>query len=70
MLSVNKSDSLNDECGNGGYDSGSAGMCALTFCFEDSVGRVDNSVVCVDNSVGVVHVVGSVFTSNMNRVNW
>ena len=42
----------NDESNNIGYDSGSAGTCALSFCFE-------YSVVCVDSSVGHVSDMGS-----------
>ena len=44
MLSSEKSDSLDDEPENDGYDSGSAGTCAFTFRFDEYVGRVDNFV--------------------------
>ena len=52
MLSSNKSYLLDDEYDNDGYDSGSAGMRAFTFHFEESVG-------CVDDSVGHVRGVES-----------
>ena len=38
------SDFLNDESGNDGSDSRSAGTCAFPFRFEESVGCVDDSV--------------------------
>ena len=43
---------LDDESDNDGYDPGSAGTCAFHLRFEESVG-------CVDDSVGRVHGVGS-----------
>ena len=54
MLLVDKSYLPNDEYDYVGSDSGSAGACALYFRFEDSVGRVDDSV-------GRVRGMGSVF---------
>ena len=35
---------INDESDNDGSDSGYAGTCAFPFHFEDSIGRVDDSV--------------------------
>ena len=52
LLSSDESDLINDESDNDGYDSGSASTCAFPFFF-------DNSVRCVDNSVGCVSGVGS-----------
>ena len=44
---------------NVGSDSGSAGTCALSFCFEDYVVRVDDSVGHVrDMSSGVFVPIG------------
>ena len=37
----------NDESDDDGFDSRSAGTCAFSFPFDDSVGRVVNSVVSV-----------------------
>ena len=55
FLSLDESDSLNDESDYDGSDSGSAGTCAFPVCFEDSVG-------CVDDSVGHVYgVYSSIF---------
>ena len=34
-------------------------MCSFQFCFADSVGHVDSSVGCGDNSVGRVCGIGS-----------
>ena len=50
---------LNDEFDNDGSDSGSAGMCDFPFRFEESIGSVDYSVGCVDDSVGPICGVGS-----------
>ena len=47
FLSSNESDSLDGESDDDGSESGSAGTCDFTFCFEDSVGSVDDSVVSV-----------------------
>ena len=44
LLSSDKSDSLNDESDDDGSDSGSAGTCTFPFRFDDSLGRVYNSV--------------------------
>ena len=45
--------SLDDECDNDGSDSGSSGMCAFIFRFDDSVGRVSGvgSGVFFNNSL-------------------
>ena len=60
MLLVDKSYLPNDESNNVGYDSGSDGTCALSFCFEDYVDRVDVSVVHVrDMGSGVFVPIGS-----------
>ena len=52
LLLARKSDLLDDDSDNDGCDSGSAGTRAFPFCFKDSVGSVDDSV-------GIVRVVGS-----------
>ena len=44
MLSPDKSDLLNDESGDYGSDSWSAGTCTFSFCFEEPAGRVDDSI--------------------------
>ena len=59
MLSVDESDSLDDESDDDGSESRSIGTCAFTFRFEYSIGRVDKSVGRVDNSNGRVRGVGS-----------
>ena len=51
MISYDQSYSRDDESDNGGSDSGSDGTCSFLFCFEESVGRVDNSIGRVDKSV-------------------
>ena len=43
MLPAYESDLHDDESDDDGSDSGPTGTCAFTFCFEESVGRVDNS---------------------------
>ena len=58
MLSSDELDSIDDESDNYGSDSGSSGTCAFPFHFEYYVGRVDNSVGCVYESVGRVCGVG------------
>ena len=63
MLSSKKSDSLNDESENDGSDSGSDGTCNFLFRFEESIGRVDDSVgyVCgVVSGVFVLIVIESI----------
>ena len=59
MISADESDSLDDESDDDGSDYGSAGICTFTFLFEDSVGCVDNSVGRVDDYFGPVCGVGS-----------
>ena len=54
FLSSYKAYFLNDESENDGSESGSAGTCAFPFCFDESVGRVGDSVVRFDDSVGCV----------------
>ena len=61
LLSSDKLDSLYDESDGDGSDSRSAGTCAFPFRFEDSVGRVDDSIGCFGNSFGRVCGMGSVF---------
>ena len=56
---MDESDSLNDDSGNDGSDSRSAGTCAFPFRFEESVCRVDDSVGRIDDSVGRVRGVDS-----------
>ena len=46
----------NDESDNFGSGSGSDGTCALSFCFEDYVDRVDDSVVHVRDMGSVIFV--------------
>ena len=52
---------LDDESEYNWSDSGSAGTCAFTFCFDESVGHVGEYVVCVDDLVGSVSGMGSGF---------
>ena len=59
MLSFEKSDSLDDESDDDSSDPGSTGTSAFPFCFEEYVGRVDNSIGCVDDSVSRFCGVGS-----------
>ena len=58
MLSFKKSDYLDDESDNDGYDSRSASTHAFPFFFEGPVGHVDDSVGRVYDSVGHVCGVG------------
>ena len=58
-MSADSSDSLDDYFDDYGSGSGSAGTCDFPFFFEDSVGHVDASVGCVDNSAGRVCGLGS-----------
>ena len=44
FLSSNESDLSDDKSEDDGSDSGSAGMCAFSFCFEEFVGSVVESV--------------------------
>ena len=44
MVSFDKLNSSNDESDNDGSDSRFAGMCAFTFCFNESVGHVGEYV--------------------------
>ena len=46
-MSLDKSDSLDGDSDNDGYDSGSASTCSFPFCLDNSVGRVENFVGCV-----------------------
>ena len=46
-MSLDKSDSLDGDSDNDGYDSGSAGTCSFRFCLDNSIGRVENFVACV-----------------------
>ena len=59
MLPADELYALDDESDYDGSGSGSAGMCTFTFRFRYSVGRVEDSVGRVDNSVVSVCVVGS-----------
>ena len=61
FLSFDESDSFDDESNNDGSDSGSAGTRASPFCFDYSVGRVGDSVGCVEESVGRVSGMGLAF---------
>ena len=47
MLLFEKPDFLDDESDDDGSESGSAGICKFTFCFDEYVGNVDDSVVHV-----------------------
>ena len=58
FLSADKSYLLNDEYDYDGCDSGYADPCSFPFCFDESVGRVEDSVGPVDNSVSCVSGVG------------
>ena len=51
-----KSDLLDDESDNDGSESGSDGTYALTFCFNESFGRVGKSVGCVSGVGSCVFV--------------
>ena len=53
LVSFEELDSFNYESDNDGSDSGSAGTCNFTFCFDESVGRVCESVgrVCGVGSI-------------------
>ena len=59
MLSVDESDSINDDSENDGSDSRSDVTCNFNFRFDDSVGCIDVSVGRVDDFVGRVQGVGS-----------
>ena len=61
LVSFNKSDMFDDEYEGDGSDSRSAGTCDFPFCFDESVGRVGDSVGIVDGSVSCVSDVGSGF---------
>ena len=61
FLSSNKSYFLDDEADNDRSDSGSVGMCAFTFRFQESVGCVEESVGHVGDAIGCVCGVGSGF---------
>ena len=54
MLSYDESYSLHDKSDYDGSDYRSVGTCASPFCFEESVGHVDDSVGRIDDSVGRV----------------
>ena len=59
FISFDKSDFIDYESDDDGSESGSAGMCAFPFRFDEYVGRVVDSVGLVDYSVGRVCGVGS-----------
>ena len=59
FLSMEKSDSLDDESVKGGSYSGSAGTCAFFCFFEEFVDCADDSVDPVEDSVGRDCGVGS-----------
>ena len=52
MVSFDESYSFDDESDNDGSESGSAGTCTFPFFYDESVSRVEDSVGCVDESVG------------------
>ena len=59
LVSFDKLDFSGDESDNDGSDSGFDGTCAFPFRFDESVGRVGDSVGHVDKYVGYVSGVGS-----------
>ena len=58
MVPFEELDLLGDEYDDEGSYSGSTVMCAFHFCFDESVGRVGDSVGCVADFVGHVSGIG------------
>ena len=54
MVLFDESDFFDDESDDDGSDSGSAGTCTFYFRFDESAGRVGDSIGHVDESVGRV----------------
>ena len=62
-FNFNKSDLFIDESDDDGYDSGYAGMCAFTFCFDQSIGRAGDFLFVLKNPLVVSVVWGMDFLS-------
>ena len=51
LISFDRLDLFDDESDDDGSESGSPGTCDFTFCYDESVGSVGESICCVRGMV-------------------